>query len=152
MSGRLLALDPGGTTGWSLWEYDSITPLRPIEHGQIVGGVEGFIEWWKDSGIEYEFDEVVSESYRLDGRTPKPDVTPLRIEGALAVLWPEVVYQPNTYKAIVTDERIKALGLWWPGQQHARDSLRHAWARMKHLKHMPTLLAGGWGPKRKPVA
>lgn len=151
MSYTLLALDPGGTTGYSLWVYDSITPLRPLEHGQITGGVDGFIEGWRYLDANWDIDEVVSESYRLDGRTPKPDVTPLRIEGALAVLRPDTVYQPNTYKSIVTDERIKALGLWWPGEQHARDSLRHAWARMRHLKHMPTLLAG-WPPKRKPTA
>lgn len=146
----ILALDPGKCTGWSLWGYDSITPLRPIEHGQAPNGLQGFLDLWRNLNHDYDIDEVVSESFRLDGRTPKPDITPLHIEGALAVLRPDVVYQPNTMKMHMTDERIKALGLWWKGQPHAVDSLRHAWAYMRSVKHMPTLLCG-WPPARKPV-
>lgn len=141
----ILGLDPGGCTGWSIWHYDSVTPPRPVEHGQIKGGLRGFVEWWQ-SRSELDWDEVVSESFRLDGRTPKPDTTPLEIQGALGVLWPNVIYQPNTMKLHMTDERIKALGLWWPGQPHATDSLRHVWTLLKRRKHMPTLLAG-WPPQ-----
>jgi hypothetical protein len=140
----LLALDPGGTTGYSVWFYDAITPLRPIEHGQIKGGLIGFVNWWQSQDADW--DEVVSESFILDGRTPFPDVTPLKIEGALAVLFPDHILQRNVYKASMPNEKIKALGLWWPGQPHALDSLRHAWALMKERKHMPTLMAA-WPPR-----
>lgn len=143
---RILGLDPGKATGWSLWEYDAITPLRPVSHGTIEGGLSGFLAWWRDGGVEFTTDEVVCESFRLDGRTPNPDITPLRIEGALAALWPETIFQPNTMKLHMTDERIKALGLWWPGKGHDRDSLRHVWALMKMRKHYPTLMAG-WPPR-----
>lgn len=146
----ILGLDPGGTTGWSLWQYDALTPPRPIEHGQVSGGLDGFLEWWEGDDMGYRSMEVVSESFRLDGRTPKPDVTPLRIEGALRVLRPDVIYQPNTMKMHLTDDRIKALGLWWKGEPHAIDSMRHVWALMRARRHMPTLLCG-WPPARKPV-
>ena len=134
----LLALDPGGTTGWSRWSYDAFTPLRHIDHGQIAGGLVGFVKWWEKQD-ECDIDEVVSESFVLDGRTTAPDVTPLRIEGALAVLWPGVIYQRNSYKAHAPNEKIKALGLWWRGEPHAVDTARHALALMKVRKHMPTL-------------
>lgn len=143
----LLALDPGGTTGWSIWQYDALTPAMPFEHGQITGGVQGFVEWWREHerDIEPDVDEVVSESFVLDGRTVSPDVTPLRIEGALSVLWPHgVIYQRNTFKAHAPDATLKRLGFWWRGEQHARDSARHALAFLKVRKHLPTVRAY-WG-------
>lgn len=150
----LLALDPGGTTGWSCWEYDALTPLRPIAHGQIVGGVRGFVAWWglQRDGLGLPWDEVVSESFVLDGRTPNPNIQPLRIEGALEVLWPgPMVYQRNTFKSHLRDERIKDLGLWWKGQPHAIDSMRHAFALMKVRKHAPTIRMA-WPQERRAAA
>lgn len=135
---KLLALDPGGTTGWSLWYYGDITPLTHIEHGMIGGGVEGFVRWYIEDAPE--FDEIVSESFVLDGRTVSPDVTPLRIEGALVALWPEyVIYQRNLLKRLAPDDLLKRIGLWWAGKGHDRDSARHALALMQSRKHIPTL-------------
>lgn len=145
---RLLALDPGESTGWSLWYYDALTHPQLIDHGTITGGVKGLIAWWYTRGSAGEgmqWDEVVSESFRLDGRTMFPNITPLRIEGALAVLWPDVHYQPNTMKAHVTDEWIKDHGLWWKGKGHDRDSLRHAFSYLKIRRHAPTLRLWGNG-------
>lgn len=145
----LLALDPGGCTGWSLWLYGDQSPLEHVDHGQIPGGVDGFVSWWRQSGISW--DEVVSESFVLDGRTPNPDITPLRIEGALAVLWRQGVhYQRNTAKMHLTNDQAKEFGVYWPGQQHAIDSARHAFARMKAIRHMPSLLR--YWPPRKAAA
>lgn len=141
----LLALDPGGTTGWSLWRYDALTPAMPLEHGQITGGVEGFVAWWRDSDIEAEADEIVAESFILDGRTLYPDLTPKLIEGALVALWGGPLhYQRNTFKAHAPDATLKRLGFWWKGEQHARDSARHALAFLKVRKHLPTVRAY-WG-------
>ena len=138
---RLLALDPGQTTGWSLWEYDESTPLRHVSHGMQAGGLEGLIAWWRRCEVRCEWDEVVCESFVLDGRTLYPDVTPLRIEGALTALWPEgVTFQRNNMKAHATDAKLKELGLWWPGAGHDRDSARHALAYMKTaVRHIPTI-------------
>lgn len=136
----LLALDPGGTTGYSLWWYDAITPLRPIEHGQTPDGVEGFIHWWNTQDTHL-WDEIVSERFVLDGRTARPDTTPLKIEGVLMVERPDVIFQPNGFKAAVPDAVLKRLGFWWKGQQHARDSARHALAYLKARGHRPTMRA-----------
>jgi hypothetical protein len=152
---RLLALDPGQSTGYSIWYYDAITPPRPIEHGTITGGVTGFARWWaaqvaaSRAGVEgrdYPWDEVVSESFVDDGRTRFPDITPVRIEGALAVVWPDTSFQPNGMKSALRDEKIKALGLWWPGEGHAIDSMRHAFAYLKGRGHRPTLML--WPPRK----
>jgi hypothetical protein len=139
----LLALDPGGTTGWSTWFYDATTPLRHIEHGMIPGGKDGFIDWaLRRRG---EFDEVVAESFALDGRTAQPDITPIRIETAIDLIfgrWGDgcpVYYQRNVMKAHAPDSLLKRLDLWWPGEGHDRDSGRHAIARQKTARHAPTL-------------
>ena len=133
---RLLALDPGRTTGYSIWHYDEHAPLKLIQRGQISNGLEGFVAWFRS---QERFDEVVAETFKLDGRTIKPDTTPLAIEGALTVLAPGWVGQPNTMKTSATDTQLKRWGLWWPGHQHARDSARHAIAYMKRKRHIPTL-------------
>ncbi len=135
---RLLALDPGGTTGWSSWVYDSLTPLRHVDHGMIPNGLDGFIQWW-ESTAGGEPDEVVSETFVLDGRTARPDVTPLKVEGALSVLFPGWIGQRNVMKAHAPDQLLKDKGIWWPGAGHDRDSARHAIAWAKTTRHMPTL-------------
>lgn len=133
----ILGLDPGESTGWSIWRYDETHPPEHLDHGIIAGGLRGFIDWFDDTD---GLDEVVCESFRLDGRTAFPNITPLRIEGALAVLWPETHFQPNTMKAHLSDRKMKELGLWWPGEGHDRDSMRHVFAYLKtNIRHRPTL-------------
>lgn len=135
MTRTLLALDPGGTTGWSVWTYSDTEPLTHVGHGMVKDGLRGFIQF--ASGVHP--DEVLSETFVLDGRTPKPNTEPLRIEGALSVIWPDWIGQRNVMKAHAPDELLKAKGLWWPGAGHDRDSARHAIARMKVTRHAPTL-------------
>lgn len=135
----ILGLDPGESTGWSIWGYDETHAPGHLDHGIIEGGLKGFIRWWHLSKWTGVPSEVVCESFRLDGRTDFPNVTPLRIEGALAVLWPETHFQPNTMKLHLSDRKMKELGLWWPGPGHDRDSMRHVFAYLKVRRHRPTL-------------
>jgi hypothetical protein len=137
----ILGFDPGLSTGYSIWRYDAITPPQPIEHGTIPGGHRGLAEWWQaradyDGGVPW--DEVVCESFIDDGRTRFPEIDPLRSEGVLYALFPSTVFQRNLYKAHVTDDKIKDMGLWWPGAGHDRDSLRHVFAYLKTRGHVPT--------------
>lgn len=134
----MLSLDPGESTGWGVWRYNGTTRLTHIRHGIQKDGLEGAIELLKEY-LPY-VDEVVSESFILDGRTALPVVTPLRIEGAIAALWRgPTFFQRNTYKHLVPDETLKRLGLWWPGPGHDRDAARHAIARLLSIEHMPTM-------------
>lgn len=138
----ILGLDPGISTGWSLWSYDESHAPQHLDHGIIGEGVRGFVRWWESGGALHNGaypDEVVAESFRLDGRTDFPEVMPLRIEGALAVLWPNTHFQPNTAKLHLSDRKMKELGLWWPGAGHDRDSMRHVFAWLKINRHRPTL-------------
>lgn len=138
----LLALDPGVSTGWSFWHYDATTPLRHIDHGTIPHGLRGFLGWLSDTHGG-EPDEIVAEDFILDGRTARPDTTPLEILGALELFAhtteTPLVRQRNVMKAHAPDQLLKDKGLWWPGKGHDRDSARHAIAFMKTRRHAPTL-------------
>jgi hypothetical protein len=140
---RLIAFDPGKTTGVSLWQYDSDTPLSLVGSGQIEGGVDGFIEYFYPKGMFLPWDVIVSESFVLDGRTPNPDVTPLKIEGILEAhahrTGALVRFQRNNFKAHVDNDLLKKFELYKPGQPHAMDSMRHALAYMKVSRHAATL-------------
>lgn len=138
----LLALDPGKTTGASWWYYDDSTPIKLLKYTQVKGGVDAVINEFMNLTPAI-CDVIVSESFKLDGRTPNPDVTPLRVEGVLSYVSKlhgiPVVYQANNMKAHATDEFLKRHDLWFKGQPHATDSARHAIAYMKRIKHRPTL-------------
>ena len=142
---RLLALDPGKTTGMSIWTYDADTPLTKVGHGQIEGGVDGFLEYFYPSNMFMPWDVIVSESFVLDGRTPNPDVTPLKIEGILEAhafrTGCQLRFQRNNFKAHVDNDLLKRNSLYIPGMPHAMDSMRHALAFMKTSYHTPTLNA-----------
>lgn len=142
----LLALDPGGTTGWSLWELPETEPLRHLQHGMVKGGLGGFLHWWLPDGIVPDI--VVAEDFILDGRTLTPDTTPLEILGALQAIRPDLIRQRNTAKALVPDSLLSAHGWKWKGAGHDRDSARHAIAYARTIRHMPTLRAF-WPPKRR---
>lgn len=151
---RLLAFDPGETTGWSLWFYDPVTPLQLLEHGQIGGGLRGvglFAKRWLE---ESEWpDEIVTELFIDDKRTERPNVTPLRVEGALdarfGVEGIPIAGQRNTAKANAPDDLLKAHQLWFVGQPHATDSARHAIAFLKARQHRPTVRRF-WPPRTRP--
>jgi len=146
----LLAMDPGGTptsaksrsaTGWSLWTYDESVPLSHVAHGMVPGDQSVFKRWWLTEAQHMGAERVVCESFVLDGRTQYPDVTPLKIEGALEALTDlPITFQRNVMKAHAPDALLKRLDLWWPGAGHDRDSARHAIAYMKTgIRHRPTL-------------
>lgn len=140
----LVSFDPGGSTGWSLWQYDAVTPIRHVKHGTITGGLQGFLGWWDGFRYRYDFDEILAEDFILDGRTLKPDTTPLEILGALEFAanveqGVPLVRQRNFMKSHAPDELLKRADLWWPGAGHDRDSARHAIALMKTRRHEPTL-------------
>lgn len=142
---RLLALDPGSTTGMSIWQYDAETPLTLVGSGQIEGGVDGFLEYMypDDTSNWGMWDVIISESFVLDGRTTNPDVTPLHIEGILEAhahrTGCQLRFQRNNFKKHIDNDLLKRNSLYVAGKPHAMDSMRHALAYMKTSRHAATL-------------
>lgn len=86
----------------------------------------------RSGGAVPRITHVVIEDFILRERTQTRDLlSPVRITAALYVLlcqhsWKmKVVLQSASDKSVINDDRLRRLGLWATGQQHARDANRH---------------------------
>ncbi len=139
-----LALDPGGTTGYAMFEYDEYD-FEVIESGQISGGLKGFIEAWNERLFPGNY--VVCESFTLREGIYGADLSPVYIIGALEALIshePEtkIYYQEPKLKPLCDDLRLKKLGMHQAGKPHRNDAVRHGIIHLRNNKHKPTLVAG----------
>jgi hypothetical protein len=135
---RILAVDPGGTTGWASWN-DGV-----VEWGQIPGGVMGARSRLVEL-VGY-VDVLLIERYTIGERTVKfsRQSDALEITGGLK--WTLgvgdlVMQQPRDAKRLFTDERLRSLGWWARGEEHARDALRHLGfylAKKRLIRLIPT--------------
>jgi hypothetical protein len=128
----LLCLDPGETTGWSIFHEGKL-----IDWGQSKTVEDGNIIW---NEIQMLFlhsqpSHILCEDYRiyqhkLDRHSFSPVLT-LRIIGGIDLLANQthisINYQmASQAKGFVTDDKLKLWNFWQSGQRHARDSIRHA--------------------------
>jgi hypothetical protein len=125
----ILALDPGGTTGWALLKGQqySIDQIGPGEHHLGL--------WQLMADINANSDEfiIVCESFEFRQGKQRAGIVLVSKEyigivKLFGAVHPEVrvVFQTAAQaKAFVTDEKIKALNLWSPGNGHAMDAMRH---------------------------
>lgn len=149
---HVLALDPGGTTGWSsaywapddpnakLFTLDQIHfqqgHLGPEEHHTLLDEfLASQVAYFETPG-KPEL-EIVCESFEFrqhanDNKFYKAKVEliskeyigVIKLFCALAEI-PLTFQTASMAKTFVTDEKIKALNLWRPGMAHANDSTRH---------------------------
>jgi len=133
---RILSFDPGGTTGWALWEGNGDRIGTGYNFGQMGPGdhhlqLQQFVEQ-QHSGKDFQ---VVCESFEYRQNQDRTTVSLVSVEyiGVLKLIeqdrsytFNKVVWQTAAKgKAFWTDDKIKKLGLWWPGHKHAMDALRH---------------------------
>lgn len=122
---RILAVDPGGTTGWVHYDTES----GWFESGQQENRI-AFCEQAEEF-ITCGAEVVVVEDFRITVQTAKKSQQPdaLKIIGALdyiAAGRAQVVLQtPGDAKRFSTDARLKKAGMWTPGRKHANDAARH---------------------------
>lgn len=120
---NILAVDPGGTTGWASWIEGSVS------WGQAPGGVLG----GKRLRLMAQCaDVLIIERYTIGERTVKfsRQSDALEITGALKWIADDeglelVLQQPRDAKRLFTDDRLRQMGWWARGEEHARDALRH---------------------------
>lgn len=125
---RLLALDPGHTTGWSLFENGVLT-----QSGQAATEANG----WEEIAGLFEWiapDMVIYENYRVYehklSRHANSEVYTLRLIGVIEFLC-DIIHKIPKYnqmalqhKGFCSDEKLKAWGYYTSGHKHARDSIR----------------------------
>ncbi len=140
--GRLLALDPGETTGWSIWDsHDNGTHYELESSGQLETWdkvnhtINPCVHNFNNMLMQWQPDYVVMERYAVYEWKAEShawsDVPTLRIIGCMEtfLILRQVPYHMQTAQAaknFVTDDKLKEWGLWKKGERHARDSYRHA--------------------------
>jgi len=145
MPHRLVAVDPGVTTGVAFLTYDN-SYVRLEKSLQVTGGREGFIEWIlrEIKAAKLPVDDFVCEDFILRPGVHGANIEPAFIIGAMqAVLnGKEVKLQEAGLKKLVNDDRLKKLEVFTSGKPHANDAARHGIIYLRNKKHMPTLLKG----------
>jgi hypothetical protein len=129
---KIIALDPGGTTGWASYTDFTDERLAKFACGQI-GPDEHHEELFSDvllAGTGYEV-EIVCESFEYRNAN-RPGLVLLSKEYiGVAKLSATMFSRPYTEqtaskaKGFVRDSHIKKLGLWSVGNKHAMDAMRH---------------------------
>lgn len=132
----ILAVDPGITTGWAHTDPSRRLAGMTDNAGQVQGVIE-FMRWansYLASSVARGV--VVCENFVPRGNqatTWQP--ASLHIIGALMFLtdrfgWGFILQSAAEAKSFATNDKLKRAGWWVPGQDHARDALRHL---MRHL-------------------
>lgn len=133
--GRILAFDPGETTGYACFEA-SEDDVKLVQQGQVK-------TWPLDEGLRnIEFvitamqpDKVVFESYQVyewkASEHSWSQVPTIQIIGMIRTLLLQMAIPEHTQTAQIaknfcTDEKLTEWGYWIKGARHARDAIRHA--------------------------
>lgn len=146
---RVLAVDPGVTTGWSLWDPTMERPQTGQDQQyEFCRRVETWLEaswlayWAKEITLE-----VVVERYTVGPETIKKtrQNASLEIIGVVRYLCgkfgvPFSLQTPADAKAFATNEKLKRCGWWSPGQQHANDATRHLLLGLARRGNLPEQL------------
>jgi hypothetical protein len=146
----VVALDPGGTTGWCVLSVhpDAIASgdpeikiLNNIEFwtaGQFTGPEFDQVDRVADLIAAWPAARLVSEQFTLRTRVTSSEVFSLeRMNfGIGLVIRPRylVLQQPSLAMTTLTDERQKDMDLWIPGKEHARDATKHAVTFLKRQR------------------
>lgn len=153
-SATVIAVDPGGTTGWALACFDPkafledgpklLSSVRFWTCGQVDGSEDSQVETLVSLLAAWPQADVVVEDFLLrEFRMGRELLAPVRVTAKLeyamrgtgeAGSWNGsgpgrrfYLQQPALAKSAVTDHRLKLSGFYEPtiGKVHARDAVRH---------------------------
>jgi len=160
---RIIAFDPGGTTGWATWTVDEVSiwnearftcgQLGPEEHHEQLDLLLG-----NQQVMDYT---IITESFLFRNNLDNAELISREYIGVMK-RW----YQANQHigrvqmfqqtasmgkiskTSFVKKENLEKLGLWFPGQGHAMDAYGHLLWYIIHKGNMPevarALLEKGW--------
>jgi hypothetical protein len=123
----LLALDPGGTTGWSHFNNGELAAFGQIAHPNNDEAIYDLI-------LHVKPDQLVMEEYVLYPWKMKQqewsDFPEPRLIGAIQFMCkrrkiPCMMQGANLAKGFCTDDKLKSWGYFPASAKHARDSIRH---------------------------
>lgn len=146
----VLALDPGGTSGWFIVGVHpdaiasgdpSVKILDNVEFwtaGQFVGTEDDQCDELVDLIAAWPSARLVTELFTLRTRVTSSEVFALERMNAILrhVVRPRyfVYQQPSLAMTTITDDRQKEMGFWLPGKEHARDAIKHGLTFLKRQR------------------
>jgi hypothetical protein len=128
---RILAIDPGGTTGLALWTSNK--GGESIQQWEIADPLN-VLYTVRDESSALGLDALVCERFDLGPRTQAKSTAgsaqTIELIGALRWLaaedgCPFILQAPVDAVQFVTDEKLRNLGWWCVGKEHARSATRH---------------------------
>lgn len=170
----ILALDPGGTTGWcgtsfalgtlefismlgikALIETDDIT----VRSGQIEGSANRQVDQIVDlaqrgmSKVDifvFVIEDFILRQMRKDRSLLSPVHVTEKIDYVNHDRWGHQLFkqQPSLAKSAMPDARLKAMGIYVKGKPHARDGIRHNITFIRRMAQNKKLLESviNWQP------
>jgi hypothetical protein len=159
-SPTVVALDPGGTTGWCVFQCHPESLIDP----EVL--VLDNIDYWQSGQFTGSEDQqaadifnlicswagcaVLIEDFVLRMMSPDRDLlSPVRITAKVEhLLWQrELTFfkqMPSEAKTTATDDRLKSWKLYKPGEEHGRDATRHAITFMRKARSRWMLRMYAW--------
>lgn len=135
---RVLALDPGETTGWSFFAREQMEPYSHWtleDWGQLpTWPMEKTVENFPALVSRLRPDYIIHERYGIYGWKTNDhswsEVPTLQIIGGMKMIamMNKIPFSEQTAQAakhFCTDDNLRKWGLYHQGQKHARDSVRH---------------------------
>jgi len=140
---RVIALDPGGTTGWATYSAQTSSYISTAGKQYLyadeewacgqIGPEEHHLDLYEFLELQHIHDTVVvCESFEYRNYRHRDNLNLMSKEyiGVTKLFGQErdvpVVFQTaGAAKPFVTDQKLKKMGLWYPGQKHAMDAMRH---------------------------
>lgn len=146
---RILAVDPGKTTGVAVLQWSGDKEDDPVLESSAEVDEVGFPEYVLDA-FDKDIDYVVCESFTITTQTGKNSQAPYSLEaiGVLKYLcrkrnYPpeDIVFQsPANAKSMFPNPTLSKVGLWHRGGRgHALDAIRHGALRA---------VKAGWIPRK----
>jgi hypothetical protein len=140
-----IALDPGGTTGWAYYRATKMECPEILPEAKVV--YEWYEEEWNvgQLGPDDHADELLllletnhTQEYHIicERFIPRPGKIGAKLDEApryitIAEMFakdrgvPLHMQMPAQAKNFVPNTTVKKLNLWYPGQKHAMDAMRH---------------------------
>jgi hypothetical protein len=169
---RVIAFDPGGTTGWSVIgvPYESVFgdekgsvaefdcgEFNGTENDQVIAMCR-LARDMDDPDASPATPALVTEDFNLHTQSmAKEALSPVRINAALEfavehgfATFSNLFYQaPSLAKSTATDERLRIWDLYDASSRHARDATRHAITFIRRVSSDEKLRSQAWKLSRE---
>lgn len=124
----IIAADPGNMTGWASVSLGQHWTPSAINAGQLAA--DAFCDWV--ALIAHQIDLFIYETFTINAETARksPQPAPMYVIGTILFLMRRAGVRcegqaPGAAKTFVNNSQLRKIGLWKPGEDHARDAIRH---------------------------